>query len=281
MEPTKGYYSLLQYCPDVSRAEVANVGVLLFVPESGFVDLKVSRKNERIKNIFGRDTVDVLILNSGKRALVNRVKRFREEGVDLEKIEEFIATRANELLFSPLRPTKVEHPVNNLNALYRTLVSLRGELPHMGEKRPRLKQEPLIKDLDTFFRKRRTYKRVYLNKKISLPDFGLNIKAPYAYENGVLNLIKTVSFGNQEKKALDEAWKWAAQGGIIRSHGSDNGNESQLVVVSKRFPTSGNGLKKHISRIFKEYQTRLVTGPEIPEFLKEIERDLKVGTSLF
>lgn len=33
----KGYYSIIQYCPDLSRFEAANVGVLLFCPERAFL----------------------------------------------------------------------------------------------------------------------------------------------------------------------------------------------------------------------------------------------------
>ena len=34
---TTGYYSVIQYCPDRSRLEAANVGVLLFVPAGGYL----------------------------------------------------------------------------------------------------------------------------------------------------------------------------------------------------------------------------------------------------
>ena len=37
MKPSKGCYSLIQYCPDLGRLEAANVGVLLFCPEPHFL----------------------------------------------------------------------------------------------------------------------------------------------------------------------------------------------------------------------------------------------------
>jgi len=30
MNPTRGYYCIIQYCPDLGRLEAANIGVLLF-----------------------------------------------------------------------------------------------------------------------------------------------------------------------------------------------------------------------------------------------------------
>ena len=41
----KAYYCLIQYCPDMSRLEAANVGVVLFCPEKGFLAARMSRDN--------------------------------------------------------------------------------------------------------------------------------------------------------------------------------------------------------------------------------------------
>jgi hypothetical protein len=35
--PAKGYYSILQFVPDLERAEGANIGVALFCPDKGFL----------------------------------------------------------------------------------------------------------------------------------------------------------------------------------------------------------------------------------------------------
>ena len=37
MTTEKGYYSLIQFCPDVSRLEAVNLGVILFCPGSAFL----------------------------------------------------------------------------------------------------------------------------------------------------------------------------------------------------------------------------------------------------
>jgi len=33
MNPTKGYYSIVQFCPDLARRETVNISVVLLVPE--------------------------------------------------------------------------------------------------------------------------------------------------------------------------------------------------------------------------------------------------------
>lgn len=43
MNTSKGYYSLVQYCPDRSRMESANLGVVLFCPDLDFLDVKFCR----------------------------------------------------------------------------------------------------------------------------------------------------------------------------------------------------------------------------------------------
>ena len=42
MESAKGYYCLIQYCPDLARLEAANIGVILFCPERGFIRAKIA-----------------------------------------------------------------------------------------------------------------------------------------------------------------------------------------------------------------------------------------------
>ena len=54
MKPQKGYYSLLQFCPDVSRLEAANLGVVLFCPDSNFLEAKTSRSVRRAEKLVGR-----------------------------------------------------------------------------------------------------------------------------------------------------------------------------------------------------------------------------------
>ena len=46
--PVKGYFCLVQYCPDLARREVANVGVLLFSPEHDFLEARLVTGNQRV-----------------------------------------------------------------------------------------------------------------------------------------------------------------------------------------------------------------------------------------
>jgi hypothetical protein len=75
MKPEKGYYSVIQYCPDLARFEAANIGVLLFCPQSGFLKALTSGNNRRIIKFFGSAGHDWKRINTVKRALQDRLPR--------------------------------------------------------------------------------------------------------------------------------------------------------------------------------------------------------------
>jgi hypothetical protein len=50
MSAEKGFYSIIQYCPDLWRGEAANVGVVLFQPESRQMSVKLSDTLARVKH---------------------------------------------------------------------------------------------------------------------------------------------------------------------------------------------------------------------------------------
>lgn len=43
MATTKGFFSIIQHCPDLDRGESANVGVVLVVPELAFLGVRTER----------------------------------------------------------------------------------------------------------------------------------------------------------------------------------------------------------------------------------------------
>ena len=49
----RGYYSIVQYCPDPSRLEAVNIGVALFCPEIKFLKASFGRRKTGVKHLFG------------------------------------------------------------------------------------------------------------------------------------------------------------------------------------------------------------------------------------
>jgi hypothetical protein len=46
---TKSYYSLTPVCPDASRLESINLGVLVYSPETGWLQFLLAQGNDRIR----------------------------------------------------------------------------------------------------------------------------------------------------------------------------------------------------------------------------------------
>ena len=74
MAPQKGYYSLIQFCPDASRQETVNLGVLLFCPASGFLDAKTSSNTRRAEKLVGRRQLARKALKQAQLSIEQRLK---------------------------------------------------------------------------------------------------------------------------------------------------------------------------------------------------------------
>jgi hypothetical protein len=118
MNPSKGYYSLIQYCPDLMLGEVANVGVLLFCPERAFLKAVTIGNNSRIMRIFGSEGHDWERINTLKKGFEERIHRQATEIRTPDDLQQFIATRANLFQVTSPRPMKVINPEEDLNALF-------------------------------------------------------------------------------------------------------------------------------------------------------------------
>ena len=122
MKPTKGYYSLIQYCPDLSRLEAANIGVLLFCPDRLFLQARTTRDNRRIRHIFGREGHDWSQINSFKIGLEERLEVERPNIQNLDDLQRFIELRANQIQITTPRPMRVRNPDEDLAQLFQDLV---------------------------------------------------------------------------------------------------------------------------------------------------------------
>lgn len=124
MERDQGYYSLVQFCPDPGRAEVANVGVLLFCPKRHFIGVKVAPGNERIRTIFPWVHFDDQQLDAMKTWFRDRIAVERDRFRALADLAHFAATRFNEMRLTAPRSIVVEEPESQLDQIFRELVEL-------------------------------------------------------------------------------------------------------------------------------------------------------------
>ena len=64
MTQTRGFFSVIQFCPDLDRGEYANVGIVLAVPQSGVLEVRMSEDNEGPKFFVGLLIGTVIVIGS-------------------------------------------------------------------------------------------------------------------------------------------------------------------------------------------------------------------------
>ena len=124
INPHKGYYCIAQYCPDLSRLEAANIGVVLYCPSIQYLGVRISPDNNRVKRFFGPHC-NFRFITVAKDGLAHRLQI--DPPRTLASLKQFAATRANHLLLTTPRPMRVTHPNSQLDQLFEELVVNPGE----------------------------------------------------------------------------------------------------------------------------------------------------------
>ncbi len=118
MNQHNGYYSLIQFCPDPSRLEGINIGVLVYCPYKGRLVFRLTQSNQRIRRVFGQQDWD--FIDRVRESVHSRLQSEKFETV--HDLESYIAKRANVVQLTPVRPLKIGDIDQEVSALYRRLV---------------------------------------------------------------------------------------------------------------------------------------------------------------
>lgn len=272
MNAMKGYYSLIQFCPNASRLEAVNVGVLLLCPDVQFIAARTAKGNQRAANLVGRAGFDKASLNSAKRAIERRVQTDREAFTSLEDLQKFVDSRGNVLKLTPPRPVKVFDPERDLNNLFGELVggTARMQLTELGI-------EVAASALDLAFRQLQKEGRAKLDWDVMVPVLGRSLHVPYAYRNGVWNLVKPHRFSAQEGPALRAAERLAIEGDLLFKHSTDdNGQKKLIVVTSFEQDSAATNLQGRVEEVLGVYNVKTVLDTQVDTFLAEVEHDAHV-----
>jgi hypothetical protein len=122
MPGTRALYSLLQYVPDSARAEGANVGVVLFVPETGSVAVRTTPTLARVKKFFSPDKVALKRIELALQSAEHRLRLAQGEFKSEDDFARFVAARADAVRLTPPRLTIIYDASNWLDDLYEELV---------------------------------------------------------------------------------------------------------------------------------------------------------------
>jgi len=266
VKPTKGYYCIIQFCPDLGRLEAANIGVLLFCPSLGFLEARTSRDNSRIRHFFGDEGHDWVRINSFKQGIEERLEVEREGIRSLEALEAFIARRANLIQISPPRPMKVHDPKQDLDQLFVDLVGGQART----QRGPSFKQ---------FLRKKFTSagldQKIQKDIRIKVPISERQIEIPYGFQNGRYNLIQIAGFqATNPEHAKTTACRYAVEGESLYEHPDPRLGRLQLILVGK-FGSQQSDNRSGVKRILEAHHVRLYSATEVDRLVDEIKLTAK------
>jgi hypothetical protein len=193
-----GYYSLIQYCPDEMIGEIANIGVILFAPKTGFVDVRITPTNQRVAHIFGGGIHKYDTLQRYKEGLSEWVKTEHRKFAELETAKKFLASNANSIMFTPLRstlcPSGAEERLESLFAnLFPSETTLQSEKP---QKVSRLTQNKAIKALHAKHG-RALDDRIAILPGLRVASLEQEIPTVFAFQNGHFNIVFSQTFNEK------------------------------------------------------------------------------------
>jgi len=265
MNATKGYYSLVQFCPDLSRLETANVGVILQVPERGFIRAQMASGNDRVRRFFsGQDLGGLEHINIMKQALANRLEVEQDQFKTPEDLRRFAEQQANKLVVTPPRFVKVFNPEQDLENLFNELVGGRGQ------RRERDDVEPVRRLLIRTFEKEKLSPFLRRNVIVRIPAFHTELTIPFAFDNGACNLIQPFRFSYATATGIrSAACQLAVEGSSLHRQPDEKLGQMQLLVVGA-FRKEAQEEEGAVRDILQETGVKLFTWQRIGELTETI-----------
>jgi hypothetical protein len=263
MNPAKGYYCLIQYCPDLGKLEAANIGVLLFCPERLYLKAKTAGNNRRIIQFFGRSGHDWDRINSLKRGIEDRLSKENSEIRTLDDLQRFIALRANVIQLTTPRPMKVFDPEKDLAQLAREFL---GDIAHRPNQRSlrRYVQDKLFRA--------GLQDKLQTDIRIQVPLFQKEVEVPFGYKNGHFNLLTPVPFTAKDPDhSVNTACKYAVEGESLNETAHPELGPLQFCVIG-HFKTNDRETRERVEAVLGRYNVKLYTTSRITSLVDEIKR---------
>lgn len=263
MNTVNGYYSLIQYCPDFFRAEVANVGVLLYCPAFGFLSSRISRDNTNVRKKFGQ-------LNIGR---INDIKRCFHDRLEIEKgsiqglaeLEDFIARRANNLLITKPRAIQIVNPETTLEKLFHEL---------FGEAKSSSDRKNLFPILWKRIKENELTDRIDCNiEEIPLPIFHRTVKPKCGFQNGRFNIVRSETFIDSGRY-YSALCRDAIDGQQLYKTPHEKYGEMKLIVLGN-FRSNKDPYIPGVKQMLAAHNVDLITQSELDQFVEMIRNTAK------
>lgn len=271
----RGFYSIVQYCPDRFRAEAVNVGLVLLCTDPHAVRVRMTGKHDRVRKLFAIDRPEAKNLKLSTESFASRIEKSVDDLRTSEDLVTFAASRANDLRLTEPRLAKLDNFDEDFERLFAQLVEQNSAIllqrystAILAKTSPAEVLPPKLGEV--FFRLQRAQK-IWHPGTITVPVYKRKLEIPYAYKNGVINLVKPHVFP-ATRRAETEAATLAINGDLIQKHPVDGEKQRLIVVSTQETPKQTREIDEHVEPLFKEYGVRLIRPDEAEEFADEVER---------
>ena len=268
----RGFYSVVQYCPDRFRAEAVNVGLVLLCVDPHTVHVKMTDNLDRVRKLFAINKAELTNLKFSAHGLSSRIEKSTDELRTSEDLASFAASRANDLRLTEPRLAKLDDFEGDFERLFEQLVEVHSTSEMAGVLYDRItRSNQLPPRLDEVFHRLQQTQKIWQPGTITIPVFRQTMQIPYAYRNGVANLVKPHHFP-ATKSAETQAATLAINGDLIQKHPID-GQQRKLIVVSARESAKqAREIDEHVAPLFQEYGVRLIRPADADAFACEVEQ---------
>lgn len=263
MPRTRAFYSVLQYVPDGGRAEAANVGVALYIPGPGRVEVQTSPTLDRVKKFFSPDRGELKRVELAVKSAASRLKSAQGEFPSEEEFARFVSARADAVRLTPPRLIVLTEAQGKLDELYTELV---GD----AEARTRAAQGVSLplRMAEVFGRLEAAHK-VWRPGRIPVPETKRKLNIPRAYKNGRVNYVLPQSLAPANRPE-DRLPKLGYDGFLIHQH-EINHEAGQLIVLSAD-ERADQEAEQRYAAILKGFHVRFVPHVRADEFAAEVEQ---------
>lgn len=262
----RGFYSVVQYCPDRFRAEAVNVGLVLLCLDPHAVRVKMTNNHDRVRKLFAIARPELKNLKLSTHGLTRRIENSTDELRTAEDLAVFAASRANDLRLTEPRLAKVENLEDDFERLFAELVEERAT-EVLAEESPAEVLPPRLGEV--FYRLQQSHK-IWKPGTITVPVYKRKLEIPYAYRNGVVNLVKPHVFP-ASRHAETQAATLTVNGQLIEKHPIDGERHKLIVVSTQESAEQAREIDNHVGPLFKELGVRLVRPQDADRFAEEVE----------
>ena len=259
----RAFYSVLQYVPDGGRAEAANTGVLLYVPERRIVEVRTSETLERVRQFFKPGRTELRRIELALEAFKNRITLARGEWESESDLAQFAAARADAIRLTPPRLVMVQEPHGDLDALYRELVGDRDRALREMALHAYVLPEPVAE----VFGRLEAQDKIWRPGRIKLPTVNKDFDIALAYRNGRVSYVRPESLTGG--RLDDRLARLGFNGRLIYNHPIKE-EDSRLVVLSSD-PDASRDTEERFANTLKDFDVKFVPYEKAQEFAKEVE----------